>query len=116
MSIPTLPEATDRPSPEDEFDRLYSELNVARADYFGPRPSGEEDGALNASGARYELAERTFMTMPAPLERCIWMKWEVLEIAATKERTIGPYFDNRVIRMIAQIKADHLRFCDEREV
>jgi hypothetical protein len=95
----------------EEFERLYSDLNSARAAYLDPDPSVE---VLDALGDRYFRAERTFMATPAPRQCWVWMKWEVLEIAVTRDITDGRHNDNRIVTMIASIKADHLRFERER--
>lgn len=94
---------------EKEFERLYSELNAARGAYFDPN-ADQSDEAVDARGDRYFMAERTFMATPAPRQYWVWMKWEVLEIAVTREITDGPHNDSRIVTMIASIKADHLRF------
>jgi hypothetical protein len=55
------------------------------------------------------------MAMPAPRPCLVWMKWEVLEIVVTRDLTHGRHNDNRIVTMIASIKADHLRFERNRE-
>jgi hypothetical protein len=95
----------------EEFERLYSDLNSARAAYFDPDHSEE---VLDACGDRYFRAERTFMATPTPRRYLVWMKWEVLEIAVTRDITDGRHPDNRIVTMLASIKADHLRFESER--
>jgi hypothetical protein len=97
-----------------EFERLYSDLNAARAAYFDPNDD-PCDEALDARGDRYFRAERTFMAAPAPRQCWVWNKWEVLEIAVTRDITEGRHNDNRIVTMLASIKADHLRFeCERR--
>jgi hypothetical protein len=98
---------------EKEFERLYSELNAARGAYFDPN-ADQCDEAADARGERCFRAERTFMATPAPRQCWVWMKWEVLEIAVTRQITDGPHNDNRIVTMLASIKADHLRFELER--
>jgi len=97
---------------EKEFERLYSELNAARAAYFDP-DADLSDEVGDPLCDRYFKAERTFMATPAPRQCWVWMKWEILEIAVTRDLTDGRHTNNRIVTMIASIKADHLRFrCD----
>jgi hypothetical protein len=98
---------------EKEFERLYSELNAARGAYFDPN-SDQSDEAVDARGDRYFMAERTFMATPAPRQCWVWRKWEVLETVVTRDITDGRHTDNRIVTMLASIKADHLRFERER--
>jgi hypothetical protein len=94
---------------EKEFESLYSDLNAARAAFFDPN-ADQSDEAGDARCDRYFMAERTFMATPAPRPCWVWMKWEVLEIAVTRDITDGRHNDNRIVIMISSIKADHLRF------
>jgi hypothetical protein len=98
---------------EKEFESLYSDLNAARAAFFDPN-ADQSDEAGDARCDRYFMAERTFMATPAPRPCWVWMKWEVLEIAVTRDITDGRHNDNRIVTMISSIKADHLRFERER--
>jgi hypothetical protein len=106
--------SSDDRATEKEFERLYSDLNAARAAYFDPNADqSDEVGDLRSD--RYFMAERTFMATPAPRQCWVWMKWEVLEIAVTRDITDGRHNDNRIVTMLASIKADHLRFeCERR--
>jgi hypothetical protein len=54
------------------------------------------------------------MATPSPRSCRISQKWEVLEIAVTREITESRHKDLRIVTMIASIKADHLRFERER--
>jgi hypothetical protein len=107
--------SSDDRATEKEFERLYSDLNAARAAYFDPNDDLCEE-ALDGRGDRYFRAERTFMATPAPRQCWVWKKWEVLEIAVTRDITDGRHNDNLIVTMLASIKADHLRFeCERRD-
>jgi hypothetical protein len=101
---------SDNRHTEKEFERLYSDLNAARAAFFAPTNDDIEDAICE----RYFMAERMFMATPAPRPWSLWLKWEVLEIAVTRDITDGRHNDNRIVTMLASIKADHLRFERER--
>jgi len=85
-----------------EFEQLYSDLNAARAAFFAPTDGNIEDEICE----RYFRVERPFMATPAPRQNLVWLKWEVLEIAVTREITDGRHTDLRLITMLASIKAD----------
>ena len=97
-----------------DFQRLYTDWLSARAAVSSFDASAENDeGKYRALDDALQAAERALLTTPAPLDWCLWMKWEALDLLVIGEATSGEYHDRRVISALGSVKADVVRLLGE---